>query len=293
MNIHTYLLNHWQGNHSLAKSFWINTAPFIVIFLFIFNLLFQINSVIIQVRLNLLLFIVTYIAILPWQIVGIVRCIVRHIKHQKKVIFPVLIIFFLLLELTFFSWFLFRSQQNLIDGVYVSVDYFNKGDYEVSLDEFYENTILVKGEFDLGISNELERVLKINPQTKTIAFDSNGGLDFEARKLFSIIKEKGLNTYIPEYCASACITAFIGGEKRQMSSKAMLGFHQFSNAFNTKEYTENQLKDTLYDTIKFYKQQGIDKEFVKRFFKTPPEEMWYPRNEELLKQGVVTEVLDD
>ena len=58
-------------------------------------------------------------------------------------------------------------------------------------------------------------------------------------------------------------------------------------------FTENELKDTLYDTIKFYKQQGIDKEFVKRFFRTPPDEMWYPRNEELLKHGVVTEVLDD
>ena len=237
--------------------------------------------------------IVTYITILPWQIVGTVRSIVRHIKDRKKVIFSVLIIIFLLLELTFFSWILFLSQQKLIDGVYVSVGYFNKGGYEVSLDESYENTILVKGEFNLGISKELERVLESNPQTKTITFDSIGGLEFEARNMFSIIKEKGLNTYVPEYCVSSCTSAFIGGEKRQMFSKALLGFHQLSPAFSTKAFTENELKDTLYDTIKFYKQQGIDKEFVKRFFRTPPDEMWYPRNEELLKHGVVTEVLDD
>ena len=235
--------------------------------------------------------IVIYIAILPWQILGTVHSIVRHIKQRKKVIFSVLIIIFLLLELTFFSWILFLSQQKLIEDVYISVGYFNKGNYEVSLDESYENSILVKGEFDFGISKELERVLESNPQTKTITFNSIGGLGFEAKKMFSIIKERGLDTYIPEYCASACITAFIGGEKRQMSSRALLGFHQFSPAFNTKAYTEDQLKDTLYETIKFYKQQGIDKEFVKKFFKTSPEEMWYPRNEELLKQGIVTKII--
>ena len=45
--------------------------------------------------------------------------------------------------------------------------------------------------------------------------------------------------------------------------------------------------------IEFYKENGIDKEFVKRFHRTPPEEMWYPRDSELLKQGIVTEVLND
>ena len=53
-----------------------------------------------------------------------------------------------------------------------------------------------------------------------------------------------------------------------------------------------QFYDHLIVVIKFYKQNGIDKEFVKRFYRTPPEEMWYPRDEELLKQGIVTEVIN-
>ena len=78
-----------------------------------------------------------------------------------------------------------------------------------------------------------------------------------------------------------------------MSSKALLGFHQGKPSFNKGKFTEEEIKDKLYDTIKFYKQNGIDKEFVKRFYRTPPEEMWYPRDEELLKQGIVTEVIND
>jgi hypothetical protein len=126
-----------------------------------------------------------------------------------------------------------------------------------------------------------------------IVFNSPGGLEYEARNVSLIIKERELNTYVPEYCVSACVSAFIGGKKRQISSKALLGFHQGSPSLNKIKFSEEEIKDKLYDTIKFYKQQGIDKEFVKRFYRTPPDELWYPRIQELLKQGVVTEILDE
>ena len=291
-----YLLNHWQGGHSLARAFWINGVLFIAIFLFILELLSKINNpanIITYARLYLLLMIVTYTAILPWQIVGTVRTLIRHTKDRKKVIFSLFIIIFLLLELTAFSRMLFLSQQKLIDGVYLSFSSYAKGGYEVTVDESYENAILVKGEFNRGISKELAKALESNPQTKTIVFNSPGGLEYEARNVSSIIKERGLNTYVPEYCVSACVSAFIGGKKRQISSKASLGFHQGSPSLYKNEFTEDEIKDKLYDTIKFYKQQGIDKEFVKRFYRTPPDELWYPRIQELLKQGVVTEILDE
>ena len=293
MQINKYLLNHWQGGHSLARAFWINSALFIAIFLFIFELVNKINNpanIIIWARFYLLLMIVTYTAILPWQIVGIVRTLIRHIKDRKKVIFSLFIIIFILLELTAFSMMLFFSQQNLMNGVYLSVSSFDKGGYEVTIDEFYENAILVKGEFNLGISKELEKVLKNNPQTKMITFDSIGGYVFEARNMFSIIKERGLNTYVPEYCVSACVSAFIGGKKRQISSNALLGFHQGTPSFGKTEFTEEEIKDKLYDTIKFYKQQGVDKEFVKRFWRIPPDELWYPNVQELLKNNIITDV---
>ena len=62
---------------------------------------------------------------------------------------------------------------------------------------------------------------------------------------------------------------------------------------NKKKFSEEEEKDNLYDSIKFYKENGIDKEFVKRFHRIPSEEMWYPRDEELLKQGIVTEIIDE
>ena len=177
-----------------------------------------------------------------------------------------------------------------MESVYISFSSYETGGYELSVQE---NTLLLDGKFSYGISKDFEQVLNENPQVKTITFFSQGGLEYEARNISSIIKERGLNTYVPEYCVSACTSAFIGGKKRQMSSKALLGFHQGKPALNNNKFSEEEAKDKLYDTIKFYKQNGIDKEFVKRFHRTPPEEMWYPRDEELLKQGIVTEIIDE
>jgi len=290
--MYKYLLNHWQGNHSLAKAFWINS----LLVFGAFNLLSEQiglfnnpETIITYARLYLLLMIISLLVILPWQIIGLTRTLFRCIKSRKQLILSFFVIVFLLWELTVLSLIIVKSPQKLMESVYISFSSYETGGYELSIQE---NTLLLDGKFSYGISKDFEQVLEENPQTKTIIFDSPGGLEFEARNVSSIIKERGLNTYVPEYCVSACISAFIGGKKRQMSFKALLGFHQGSPSLGSKEFTKDEIKDGLYDTIKFYKQQGIDKEFVKRFYRTPPDELWYPRIQELLKQGVITGVLN-
>ena len=108
--------------------------------------------------------------------------------------------------------------------------------------------------------------------------------------LFEIINNRKLDTYVPEYCSSACVFAFIGGNERQISPNALLGFHQPSPTFLKRKHTKKELSDRLYKAIKFYRQQGIDKKFVMRYFKTPPNDIWYPRVNELLLNNVITGV---
>jgi len=230
------------------------------------------------------------LVVFPWQIVGLARTLLRYFKSKKQLVTSFLVIFFLLWELTVLSLIIVKSPQKLIESVNISLSSYETGGYELSVQD---NTLLLDGKFSYGISKDFEQVLNENPQVKTIAFFSQGGKNHEAMKISSIIKKRGLNTYVPEYCVSACATAFIGGQKRLMSSKALLGFHRGKPTHNKKKFSEEEEKDNLYDTIKFYKENGIDKEFVKRFHRTPSEEMWYPRDEELLKQGIVTEIIDE
>ena len=231
-----------------------------------------------------------FLVIFPWQIVGLTRTLSRYIKRKKQLFASFVVSIFLLLEIALLYTIIVNSPQRLIESFQISFSSYETGGYELSIQD---NTLLLDGKFSYGISKDFEQVLDENPQVKIITFFSQGGLEYEARNISSIIKERGLNTYVPEYCVSACTSAFLGGKKRQMSSKALLGFHQGKPSFNKSKFTEEEIRDKLYDTIKFYKQNGIDKEFVKRFYRTPPEEMWYPRDEELLKQGIVTEVIND
>ena len=173
----------------------------------------------------------------------------------------------------------------------MSFSSYEKGGYEVLIDSSHDNAILVKGKFNRGISRELERVLGEHPLTKTITFASRGGLGFEGKKMFSIIKANGLNTFVADYCFSACVFAFIGGNERQLSPKGLLGFHQPSGNFTKRAKTKEELSEKLYEAIRFFKQQGVDKRFVMKYFKTLPDELWYSTNKELLKNGVITGVL--
>ena len=287
-----YLLNHWQGNHSLVKAFWINSVLIFGVFYLLLEQISMLNNpatIITYARLYLLLTISFFLVVFPWQIVGLARTLLRYFKSKKQLVTSFLVIVFLLWELTVLSLIIVKSPQKLMESVYISFSSYETGGYELSIKD---NTLLLDGKFSYGISKDFEQLLNENPQVKTIAFFSQGGKNHEAMKISSIIKKRGLNTYVPEYCVSACATAFIGGQKRLMSSKALLGFHRGKPTHNKKKFSEEEEKDNLYETIKFYKENGIDKEFVKRFHRTPPEEMWYPRDEELLKQGIVTEIID-
>ena len=288
-----YLSNHWQGNHSLAKAFWINSLLIFGIFCLLFIQTSALNNpdtVIGFARIYLLIMTAFFLVIFPWQIVGLTRTLSRYIKSKKQLFASFIVSIFLLLEIALLYTIIVNSPQTLIESFQVSISSYETGGYELSIQE---NNLLLDGKFSYGISKDFEQLLNENPQVKTIAFFSQGGKNHEAKKISSIIKKRGLNTYVPEYCVSACATAFIGGQKRLMSSKALLGFHRGKPTHNKKKFSEEEEKDNLYDTIKFYKENGIDKEFVKRFHRTPPEEMWYPRDEELLKQGVVTEIIDE
>jgi hypothetical protein len=289
-----YLINYWQGNHSLARAFWINSVPIIAILVSINIILEIINNpetILIYARFYSLLMVVAYVVIVPWQVIGLTCTLIRYIKNEKKVFLSLLTSVLVLFELFVLAVILFNSQQKLKDSIYMSFSSYEKGGYEVLIDNSYVNAILVKGKFNLGISSELERVLDDNPLIKTITFASRGGLGFEGKKMFSIIKAKGLNTYVADYCFSACVFAFIGGNERQLSPKGLLGFHQPSGNFTKRAKTKEELSEKLYEAIRFFKQQGVDKRFVMKYFKTPPDELWYSSNKELLKNGVITKVL--
>ena len=73
----------------------------------------------------------------------------------------------------------------------------------------------------------LKRALKSEPQTKVLVLASLGGSLYGGIRASGIIKQAGLDTYVPEgvACLSACSSMFFAGKNRWV--KGELGVHQF------------------------------------------------------------------
>jgi len=260
--------------------------------LFVFNL--HLNSgmnLFAFSRIYLLMMLVAYAAIFPWQIVGLLRSTARYAKEKRKGIKKKLIVSVVLLlvifELGIIIWTPFLVRQTLVDRFEYSFTLPKEGNYSIT---FIDDAILVKGVFKKGMSKRLRKILKEHPKAKVIILDSGGGSVSEAKKIFKIISNNKLNTYVENYCASACIDAFLAGEKRSISSKAKLGFHQSTPAALSRDHTIPELMKVLKRDIKFLHKQGVSKEFASKAFEAKPKDMWYPSHQELLEAGVVHEV---
>jgi hypothetical protein len=248
-----------------------------------------INDVI-HSRIFLLLILIGYIALLPWQIVGLWRSTNNHIKEKGDMFIDSIVMLLIVLEVGIILWVPFIIRQGLEDRFYNSIGSYEEGGYYITPAIFYDNAIIIRGQFNIDIADSFEKILKDNPETKTVVLESDGGLSSEGKKLFEIISKNQLNTYVSKYCASACTDAFIAGKKRSIHSDAELGFHQVKPAFLNRQFTEKELYLRIEKDVELFHKQGVSKEFTSKMHQSKPEDMWLPSHQELLDYGVIHKV---
>src|SRR6185312_14291726 len=90
-----------------------------------------------------------------------------------------------------------------------------------------DGTVLeLSGSFSWALPQNLEAVLAGAPGVRVVRLESPGGHVLPAFQAAMIIRQRGLDTYVGRYCASACTVAFLGGQRRWLGTDARLGFHQ-------------------------------------------------------------------
>ena len=114
-----------------------------------------------------------------------------------------------------------------------------------------------------------------------------GGLVSEANKLSDIVKNKKLSTVVSDECVSACTLVFLAGEQRILKKYARLGFHSFSSPRMTND------PHFISSSKQYYTRLGLDDDFVEKIFSTDPSDMWYPATEMLIKENLVTKVVNE
>ena len=145
-------------------------------------------------------------------------------------------------------------------------------------------TIRVAGGMNDGAADALAAALERAPGVKTVIFDSGGGWVREGRLVAAVISGRGLQTHVDGECSSACTLAFLAGKERTLGPHGRLGFHQVRSIGRS---DLGRLLD-IGRTRETYQSAGLPPDFVERVAATPSEKIWYPTVAELRAARVIT-----
>ena len=142
------------------------------------------------------------------------------------------------------------------------------------------------GGISFGTAKEFETMLKAMDNVRTVRLNSNGGRIAEAQKISDLIRARRLSTHVSQHCASACTVVFLGGKQRSLSAGAKLGFHQpyFRGMTGSEQRVLIAREQARLEKF------GLSHAFAERANTAAPSGMWYPEQDELLRERVITSI---
>ncbi|MGE7419021.1 hypothetical protein [Methylobacterium tarhaniae] len=143
------------------------------------------------------------------------------------------------------------------------------------------------GDLNDGTAARLRRLLDANPGVTRLHLTSDGGLVDEGVAIGDLVAERGLATYVPDYCVSACTLAFVRGRERLIVADSRLGFHA---PYEPGLFGQMVQVDAS-DERGRYLAAGLEPTFVDQALATPSRDIWIPDPARLRAAGVVTGVV--
>jgi hypothetical protein len=143
----------------------------------------------------------------------------------------------------------------------------------------------ITGGFKYGLTDDFAAIARDAPRLKVVRLDSAGGRLGEGERLFTLIRNLGLDTYVSSKCFSACTLAFAGGRERILRRGAALGFHKA----DFPGVNENEFDGLQY---RVFSAAGFDGAFIAKALATPHRDLWTPSPDALLAARVITAVVD-
>lgn len=291
-----YVVNHWRGDLSLAKSYWLNTFLLslpVTIMLTSLESLAQAVRATEQTALFFWLFASLTVLVFPltvWPLVGTWRSATKRTLNTGKSgwssVAKVLMVI---------GWLQFSAAVVQVADNWPA--YRELASYTLGLDPMGHYTVtatgggrgvVIRGTIARGLEEELRSVLAEMDEPSSVTLDSNGGRIGVGYSLNRLIQEQGLTTLVEDKCYSACALAFLGGQSRIVSDGALIGFHQARSAFahgatgRTIELSANALQRLV------MQEAGVRKWFTDQAMDTPTEQIWTPPVEALAEGGVIT-----
>ncbi|MGF3026787.1 hypothetical protein ACQVP2_28715 [Methylobacterium aquaticum] len=143
------------------------------------------------------------------------------------------------------------------------------------------------GDLNDGTAARLRVVLDAHPGVTRLHLTSDGGLVDEGAAIGEQVATRGIATYVPDYCVSACTLAFIRGRERLIVADSRLGFHA---PYEPGMFGQMIPVDAS-DERGRYLAAGLDPAFVEQALATPSRDIWIPDPARLRAAGVITRVV--
>jgi|GEM_PF-2571834 len=286
------ILKHWRGDYSLGFAYWIIGVGLTVavsIGVAITNEFVSSYAVSSSLFGSILVLLCSLIVPLTiWQLVGIWRSAKYHTSEGGRLLWAntakvmvVLAAIRAVLDFTAIGIPQFKEGVDLMsNGDMV-------GDFELRvLNQGTELELI--GSMPFGTTESVREVVKQYPSVQVIHLNSKGGRVSEAVKLYEFIQQQQFDTYVASECSSACTLAFMGGNKRYLSKRSILGFHSASLPTQSSENLA-QLNDEF---KRIYRRHGVSEQFIRHAVGVDGASMWYPGHIELIASRVVDEIVE-
>jgi hypothetical protein len=284
-----YFTRHWRGEHSLARSYWLNN--FIVampLALALTGLMswisvkgdsLQISAIITLLGFPLLL------ALDTWCIVGTWRSATAYLRDHGSVLWGWLARITLVLgALQLVVSVLFGLLPNVGEFWQMArgIDPIGQAKFSFSADG---RSLRLDGVIGMGDGERLRALLSSDAarNLKRVELSSPGGRVHEAEHMASAMKAHRQEARAVGTCASACTLVFLAGQPRQLAPEGQLGFHRASTGtYNPvfEELANQQLAKT-------YRELGLPQSMIDKTLRTASSSMWFVPREELHAHALI------
>jgi hypothetical protein len=279
-----YFSSHWRGEQSLPRSFWLNNflvaTPLALALTGLMSWIsvkgdsLQISAIVTLIGMPVLM------ALDVWCIVGAWRSATNYLRDNGSALWGWLARISLALgALQLLASVLFGLLPNLGEYWQMArgIDPIGQATLTVSEDG---RSLRLEGPIGMGDANRLNAVIASAQarEVRRVELVSPGGRVHEAERMAAALKEHGYGSRAVGTCASACTLVFLGGNPRQLTPDARLGFHRASTGtYNPvfEELANQHLAAT-------YRDLGLPQSMIDTTLSTPSRSMWFVPREELL-----------
>ncbi|QGY00546.1 hypothetical protein MMSR116_00390 [Methylobacterium mesophilicum SR1.6/6] len=143
------------------------------------------------------------------------------------------------------------------------------------------------GDLTEGVAARAAALLAAHPEVERIHLTSDGGLVAEGAAIGALVAARGLSTYVPDVCVSACTLIFVRGRARFLAAGGRLGFHA---PYTVGAHGRIRRVDPAPERAA-YRSAGLPRAFVARALSVPPAGIWIPDGAVLRAAGIVTEIV--